>query len=248
MPLPLLEARAAVLEQLFSHLPTPRPGSDLPDYESRLRGCALALQSERQWAFRKNLLREQEGWMMRRRLNDTMLVISAVAALLGWMAVVGRQAAVGALLGVCWLGVAGAYASIARRIQSAGVTRPGQADGGSALGNLCALDIGQDSVVQGLLLGGLFAAIGYFLLAGNVLQLVFSNALTGALVPAFSTQIDTNSVWLAWLLPAEASGCAKLAVWGFLFGFAERLVPDVLDKLSGRLDQKPTKSRAGKGG
>lgn len=238
MPLYQLEQRAAVLGEIFARPPSPRPQPDEDDYAERLRAWALNLQSERQWVFRKNLLLEQEGWRLRRRLAETWLATSVAALLLGWVTVLLGWGGVGVLALAGWLGVTGAYVSIARRIQSGSATRPGESSRGTAFGNLCALDVGQDTLVQAMLFGGVFAWIGYGLLASGLLGHLLDGGLNSVLLPQFSiVGLGAAGLELGWPQPAGERELVKLAVWCFVFGFAERLVPGVLDKLSGKLNK-----------
>jgi hypothetical protein len=63
------------------------------------------------------------------------------------------------------------------------------------------------------------------------------------MLPRFPALANTGP--LVWLTPPLApADAARLAVWSFLFGFAERIVPDVLDKLSGRLNVTPASKTA----
>lgn len=231
MPLYQLEERATVLGEIFSQPPSPKPKASDTDYELRLRSWAQNLQSERQWVFRKNLLREQEAWRLRRRLGETLLAVTGLGLLLAWTSYLLNFQTGILVVSVAWAGICGGYASIARRSQSSGATRPGEANQGTALGNLCALDVGQDSVVQGMLLGGLFALVGYTLLGSGLVAQVFTPQVANAIFPRFA---DVGGLNLP--LPASATDVAKLAVWSFVFGFTERLVPDVLDKLTGKLN------------
>jgi len=230
MPLYQLEQRAGILGQLFHQTAAALPDPAQEDYEPRLRAWALNLQSERQWAFRKNLLREQEAWRLRRRLAATLWAVTAIAVLVSWSGMLFGWQGLALLSMVAWLGISGGYASIARRAQSPGPSQGGDASQGTALGNLCALDVGQDSVVQGMLLAGLFALVGYSLLASGLFTQLFSPALNASLIPQFK-----SADWPSIPLTAGGHELAKLAVWSFLFGFAERLVPDVLDRLTGKL-------------
>jgi len=237
MPLHQLEVRAAGLEQVFAHVPIRRPVPSDTDYVARLQGWAVNMQSERQWVFRKNLLREQEAWRLRRRLHQVLAAVTVLALAVGWvgnlLAIVGSSV----IAATAWFGVAGGYASVARRAQPPSVTRPGDSEHITALGDLCALDVGQDSVVQGMLLGGLFAVVGLFILASGLIQLVVNPGIASAVLPHFGGGAETGEWgYLGWLSPATPMDFARLVVWSFLFGFAERLVPDVLDKLSGKLN------------
>lgn len=262
MPLYQLEERAAVLGQIFAHPASARPqppaGPDADaseaarqahadarhDYHQRLLAWALNLQSERQWVFRKNLLREQEAWRLRRRLGETLLSVTVLALTIAWFAWLIDLPVLVMLVMVAWLGVGGAYASIARRSQAAGATRPGDTSRGTAFGNLCALDVGQGSVVQAMLLAGLFAMIGYGLLASGLFELVLDKDLVAAILPGFKPCPNAGScseLPLPLPMPQAPADLAKLAVWSFLFGFTERLVPDVLDKVGGKLRGKTDK-------
>lgn len=240
MPLHQLEERAAILAQIFAHPASSRPEPGCDDYPARLLAWALNLQSERQWAFRKNLLREQEAWRLRKRLGETLLMISVLMLTLGWFAWLIEVPTLAMVAMVYWLGVSGGYASIARRSQSASATRPGESSRSTAFGNLCALDIGQGSVVQAMLLAGLFALIGYGLLASGLIGQILQDGLSKTLFPQFAPMHE-----LGLPLPRSAEDVTKLGVWSFLCGFAERLVPDVLDKLSGKFKPKSDKPAEG---
>jgi hypothetical protein len=238
MPLPVLEARAASLIQWSVPTTSDCPKPSHADYEATLRGWAVNRLTECQWAFRKSLLREQEGWRLRRRLNETLLIVSVIVLILGVAAAMLGWSGLTLIAGVAWLGVAGGYASVSRRIQVAGLKRPAAAHEGMALGDLCALDVGQDSIVQGMLLGGLFAVVGMFILASGLIDTVFSSSLIGALLPHFGSPADmAEQGYLGWLAPTMSKDVARLAVWSFMFGFTERLIPDVLDRFSGRFVQ-----------
>ncbi|MBV8468179.1 MAG: hypothetical protein JO218_19710 [Burkholderiales bacterium] len=238
MPLPQLEARAASLIQWSVPTTSECPKPSHADYEAALRGWAVNRLTECQWAFRKSLLREQESWRLRRRMNETLLVVSVLAVIFGTAAALLGWNGLALVAGVAWLGVAGGYASVSRRVQMAGLKRPAAPHEGMALGDLCALDVGQDSIVQGMLLGGLFAVIGMFILASGLIDTVFSPALIGALLPHFGGPADmAEQGYLGWLAPTVSKDVARLAVWSFLFGFTERLIPDVLDRFSGRFMQ-----------
>lgn len=74
------------------------------------------------------------------------------------------------------------------------------------------------------LVGGIAAAIMYFLFGGNL--------LTGGLFPKFSClnghSCLTFNDTLFYYAPSEAADYARIIFWGFVAGFAERMVPDLL--------------------
>jgi hypothetical protein len=71
------------------------------------------------------------------------------------------------------------------------------------------------------ILGAVFAIILYFFFAGGL--------VTGSLFPEFK-------------LPLDGINVAKLVIWSFIAGFAERFVPDRLDQLSQQANPKVKRS------
>ena len=77
------------------------------------------------------------------------------------------------------------------------------------------------------IVGAIGAIIIYLLFAGGV--------LTGDLFPKFvctegHTCTDFHG-FVAYWAPADAQANAKAIIWGFIAGFSERLVPDILNRL-----------------
>jgi hypothetical protein len=82
------------------------------------------------------------------------------------------------------------------------------------------------------LLGAIFATVLLFMFIGGI--------LTGTVFPAFYTpqagKEGLSHFWFAWeTVPTTAVEYGKLFLWAFLAGFAERLVPDSLDRLASKL-------------
>ena len=140
---------------------------------------------------------------------------------------------IGVLITCLYAGVLGGFISALRRMQS----------------------VGDDSdsvfVIQGIraarfwlwfspLLGGVFAAVA--------LLFFLSGVLGGSIFPAFHSPLDVACAqhpcdylapsWWFWrnLLPISQSDYAKLFLWCFISGFAERLIPDMIDNLMNRVD------------
>ena len=88
------------------------------------------------------------------------------------------------------------------------------------------------------MLGAIFAV---------VLTLLFiSGTLQGTVFPAFQTQGTTDTFFgaIKEALPTGAVEYAKLFSWSFLAGFAERLVPDSLDRLAMKLSSSTSGTAA----
>lgn len=116
----------------------------------------------------------------------------------------------GALAGllciVVFFGCLGAYVSIQRRLQNT-------ADSGDPVIGILALH--EFNAIQRfpLIAGGIFAVVLYFILAAKFMD--------GTLFPS----LGLNG------MPGDIENWAKLFIWSFIAGFAERLVPDTLDRL-----------------
>ena len=82
-------------------------------------------------------------------------------------------------------------------------------------------------------------------IAAGVIYLLFASGLVkGDLFPAFDDQTGgSGSIFMQFLdfQPKNVSDVAKLLAWAFIAGFAERLVPDKLNRLAGMAaEQGPT--------
>lgn len=130
-------------------------------------------------------------------------------------------------VGACVLfwGIIGGFVSSQRRMQSIPTD-------GDPLISVFGLENAGYYLWLSPLLGAIFAA---------VLSLLFiSGILEGTVFPAFNKHA---AGYLGQAIPATSMDYAKLFTWCFLAGFAERLVPDSLDRLTekmGSSGQPPT--------
>jgi hypothetical protein len=79
------------------------------------------------------------------------------------------------------------------------------------------------------IVGSIAAAALYFIFAGQILE--------GAIFPHFvckaaGGKCNSLTLFMASWAPDEAADFAKVLVWGFVAGFAERFVPDTLERLT----------------
>jgi hypothetical protein len=119
-------------------------------------------------------------------------------------------------------GSIGGVVSLQRRIQS--LPRYGE-----SLSDLVELT-GRMTVKFTPIIGGIFAV---------VLFLVFQSGLVeGPLFPKFTSTNVANFVDFIGLRPASGTEWGKLLVWSFIAGFAEKFVPDTLDRLIARSEGK----------
>jgi hypothetical protein len=121
------------------------------------------------------------------------------------------------VFGTYWLvvfaGTFGALVSILRRIQTMAL------DGNSDT-NLVELERNSSSISYSPLLGAVFALL--------LLFMFMSGLLSGSLFPKPS---DAHTHIFLGCVPSSCGELAKLIVWSFIAGFAEKFVPDALDKL-----------------
>ena len=122
-----------------------------------------------------------------------------------WHALQYRLPVAVAILVVVLFGCLGAFLSTQRRLQQ-------PSEGGDPLIAILGLYEFNNIKRFPLIAGGLFATVLYFILVAGFLK--------GDLFPELPAGIPQGGV--AW---------AKLVIWAFLSGFAERLVPDTLDRL-----------------
>jgi hypothetical protein len=122
---------------------------------------------------------------------------------------------------VAFAGMAGAFVSMQQRIQTA----PNQGD---PLYNLSMLTHGWFGIFLSPLSGAIFALILYMFFAGGLLK--------GTIFPYIYTDFSSTSIiplanFLQTTGPQGGNNYALLIIWSFIAGFAERFVPDKLNKL-----------------
>jgi hypothetical protein len=129
---------------------------------------------------------------------------------------------------VIYWGILGGFVSSQRRME----TIPNDGD---PLISVFGLDSADYYLWLSPLLGATFATVLLFMFIGGILE--------GSVFPAFYAPHSGNeglsNFWFAWeTVPTTAGEYGKLFVWAFLAGFAERLVPDSLDRLASKLSPK----------
>lgn len=197
--------------------PLPVEGSD----EATLRADVEQLQSDMQWIYIIQPLEEFSRNRLTKWLIVMMLLLSVAVIFWAQLADPGYHT----LSYVVFAGALGAAFSAQRRIQTAAGQR-------SSLVNLMKSGSVRLSVQIAPVIGGLSAVVLAFLFAAGLLQ--------GALFPAVSVATSGESVALCSALKfagAADPNFAKLLVWSFVAGFAERLIPDALDRLTAQAKQ-----------
>jgi hypothetical protein len=127
------------------------------------------------------------------------------------------------LMMVLLAGSVGGFISIQQRLQQPSTTDP-------LFKELELAVSGLDTLVAPVL-GAIFATVLYLVF---VAHLVSSDVFPGfacAPTPTGSQPHDLAS-FVSCTFPQDASAWAKLAIWAFIAGFAERFVPDVLTRLA----------------
>lgn len=122
-------------------------------------------------------------------------------------------------------GALGGAISFERRLQSL----PSR---GESLGDLVELNVGS-GMYSSPITGGVFAIVLYVLFAAGL--------ASGSIFPKLShptAAAETLSAFLVNVRPETTFDWAKLLTWSFIAGFAERFVPDTLDRLIARSDEK----------
>lgn len=120
------------------------------------------------------------------------------------------------LTAVALMGVIGGFVSMLQRLQRV-------PSGGGWVSNLLEMEHGRNSILyQSLISGAVFATILFMIFAAGLAK--------GDLFPNVAKSSDCS--FLSLLRNASADGVqfSKLLVWSFIAGFAERFVPDFLDR------------------
>jgi hypothetical protein len=170
--------------------------------------------------------RELQGMFVRskastiRRIALPLLLAFPVAAGLVWLSGHTSRMRDATVLVVMLSGACGGFVSLCRRIEA---KQPGP----DLAGACQAFQANGIGLIAKPLLGGAFALVLYLLILGGM--------VTGSLFPTIHVGDATMSFYTFFnaQMMAGPGDFAKLLVWSFLAGFAERLVPDMLGQVAG---------------
>ncbi|HSU19153.1 MAG TPA: hypothetical protein VLI45_05350 [Acidobacteriaceae bacterium] len=202
--------------------------ADTPEKVSLLRADLSRILDFLHWYYALIPIRERKRKML--TASCIWLVILYTVGF-GWAVILlYRDGKAFLAVGACVLfwGIIGGFVSSQRRMQSIPTD-------GDPLISVFGLENAGYYLWLSPLLGAIFAA---------VLSLLFiSGILEGTVFPAFN---QNATGYLAQAIPASSMDYAKLFTWCFLAGFAERLVPDSLDRLTEKMGSstKPPTSAA----
>jgi hypothetical protein len=228
LPMPLLKRRAWEVRERFrvvfgedryrSYVDSKPPELGADDRDALLADSQMLMKCMSE-AYIFALGREREIQRMKRRVF-ALSTVAWAAALLIWIILEGRGSEYHMIPLLALFGLFGSTISVFRRLQTLAVTNASATD--AAL-ELMSLRLGSIGVLVALLSGWVFAMLIGFIFQAGFIQL-------GDVAPKF--QPDHI------LEPVTSSDRAKLLVFAFISGFAERFVPDVIDRLTQKADAK----------
>jgi hypothetical protein len=157
----------------------------------------------------------------------SMAACTAVAVLLGWWFYEHGWNFEAVLVAVLYAGLTGGFISSQRRMQTIPTS-------GDPLNAIYELQNGRYFLWFAPLTGAVFAVVLMFLFIGKVLEGVAFPAFFYLAPPEHSQAVPQLWYFTSQLLPVASKDYALLFVWSFIAGFAERLVPDTLDRFANR--------------
>ena len=139
---------------------------------------------------------------------------------------------------VLYAGIVGGFVSSQRRMQNI----PSEGD---PLISVFGLDNAGYYLWLSPLLGAIFAVILALMFVAGLLK---GSVFPDFFVPLRGTARGLPFFHFTWdTLPTSSAEYAKVLVWAFLAGFAERLVPDSLDRLASKIDPDDQRPASGPG-
>jgi hypothetical protein len=198
----------------------------IPLAEDCLRAEVTDLMRGKFWHQLNAMLLERGFRALKRVLLDYatrgLLLSAALAALLQLLpGRLGDALTVGMLC--LYFGVLGAVISVARRTRNFNDIATSDSD---PVIRLMRIENGKTGIHLSVITGGVFAVILYLgLVAG-----IPGDSLKTSLLPLFPHTL--NAIAAGDMVPLDAASLAKLLLLAFMAGFAEQLVPDVLDRFT----------------
>ncbi|HEY5801544.1 MAG TPA: hypothetical protein VIT92_15080 [Burkholderiaceae bacterium] len=203
------------------------PGND--GGEVWLRAKLAILLGDIQWWSAQNQVREELFLGQQMQL----IIWFVIFALAGAAVYAGTEgcANVDIVLAVAFFGLLGAFTSIMRRMHNDTDLQQGRV---ASYRELTALAYGKIGIVFGLLFGATFALVLMLVFFGGIIDNVFSEdvaRVSDNFFPLFA-QDPGDMLTCSSMQPASGGDLGKLLFWSFIAGFAEKIVPDALDRLT----------------
>jgi hypothetical protein len=183
------------------------------------------------WNYSLIPLREKIRGSVINRIALGILVSGLLLGLVVWRCLDQDQIPIATLIVVAFAGCLGGFVSMQRRI--------GQVPSdGDPLLSIFQLNSGLSTLYLAPVSGAIFAILLYFIFSGRLLD--------GGLFPDMSKVFEFKWNIREWAGKDPIFAFGKLLVWSFIAGFAERFVPDILDRLvvRGQTPSQPTPSPA----
>ena len=196
------------------------PIEQLSDTALRSEAAFLTVQLQRFYVLNDRFERTRQ-----RLIQQLFLTMLVVTALIGAVAL-AIHGAVTALTVALFAGMFGGFTSCLRRVYTFN-------RGTDPISAMQALTSSRASMLASPVLGIIFALGIYLCLLGGILN--------GNLFPNLTIQGVSGSIRFTEFfgtVMGSPADFAKLMLWAFLAGFAERLVPDVLDSVAAAADRK----------
>jgi hypothetical protein len=201
---------------------TPRHG------EAWLRAKLTMLLNDIQWSYAQGQVREELFLGQQLAIVGT-FAVGCLVLLLGY----GLTSSSGnqLVVSVLFFGLLGAFVSIMRRMRADAEQHGGGAE--SSYRELTALAYGKIGILFSLCFGAVFAMVLMVIFQSGVAQVVFNKSVLDNAAP-LAWLDDGRCAWPCFfgLAPGSGREFAKVLLWSFVAGFAERLVPDALDRLT----------------
>lgn len=234
LPLDKLRRRAWDLRAKYKQMVTPAtydaylnskppdPDSPDPSLERDLRSDLSRLLADFHWQYGLTLAREstRASISLWQTITLGVVILFAIGGFVWWASSPATYPPFPIALGVFITGMIGGFVSTQLRLQN---IKP---SGAEPIEELVQLNQGKAAIIVAPTLGGIFAVILYVIFAGNFLKSDIFPIISGALpTPHLETFWQGTG-------PTTVVDAARLLVWSFLAGFAERLVPDALDRIA----------------
>jgi hypothetical protein len=173
------------------------------------------------WSYALTPIRERMRNGLIRFIGNCVFWSAIALLILAYWATQYDQTLVATLLILMLAGSLGGFMSLLQRIQSTPT-------GGDPLISILEVQNGAFSLYLAPVSGAIFAVLLYLIFLGKL--------VSGVIFPENLTHFHLwwGQVHLAAVPPPAPEDYAKLVVWSFIAGFAERFVPDTLDRLVNR--------------